>query len=125
MLLSHFKEEDHPVSKAQLCSLRQGENEFTYDFIDKWKAMAYKCSNVLPQTSIVDTCQNNMRMRIHSMIVGNKSKNLGELLEATIEAEMLIKDLNSQKSSRKDLTTIETSRPKKKDVLNIQTKSTP
>ena len=40
--LTHFKGEDHPVTMAQLCSLKQGENESTYDFIHKRKAMAYK-----------------------------------------------------------------------------------
>ena len=75
--LTHFKGEDHHVTMAQLCSLKQGENESTYDFIHKWKAMAYKCSDVLPQASLVDICRNNMRARIRSMIIGNKSKNLG------------------------------------------------
>ncbi|KAJ8630086.1 hypothetical protein MRB53_023409 [Persea americana] len=87
---------------AQLCSLRQGKNESTYGFIHKWKAMAYKCSDVLPQTSLVDICRNNMRARIRSLIIGNKSKNLGDLLEASMEVEKVIKDLNSQKSSKKD-----------------------
>ena len=59
------------------------------------------------------------------MIIGNKSKNLGELLEASMEAETVIKDLNSQKSSRKEPTAIATSKPKKKEVLNVQTKSAP
>ncbi|XXG73236.1 hypothetical protein AAC387_Pa07g2188 [Persea americana] len=93
--LTHFKGKDHPVTMAQLCSLKQGENELTYDFIHKWKAMAYKCSDVLPQASLVDICRNNMRARIRSMIIGNKSKNVGELLEASMEAEMMIEDLNS------------------------------
>ena len=87
--------------------------------------MAYKCSDVLPQALPVDICRNNMRARIRSMIIGNKSKNLGELLKASIEAETVIKDLNSQKSSKKEPTTIPTSKPKKKEVLNVQTKSTP
>ncbi|XXG41882.1 hypothetical protein AAC387_Pa01g2254 [Persea americana] len=52
--LTYFKGEDHPVTMAQLCSLKQGENESTYDFIHNWKAMAYKCSDVLPQASLVD-----------------------------------------------------------------------
>ncbi|XXG47604.1 hypothetical protein AAC387_Pa02g2228 [Persea americana] len=123
--LTHFKGEDHPVTMAQLCSLKQGENESTYDFIHKWKAMAYKCSDVLPQASLVDICRNNMRTRIRSMIIGNKSKNLGELLEASMEAETVIKDLNSQKSSKKEPTAIPTSKPYKKKVLNVQTKSAP
>ncbi|XXG42060.1 hypothetical protein AAC387_Pa01g2410 [Persea americana] len=33
--LNHFKGKDHPVTMAQLCSLKQGENESTYDFIHK------------------------------------------------------------------------------------------
>ncbi|XXG73177.1 hypothetical protein AAC387_Pa07g2138 [Persea americana] len=123
--LTHFKGEDHPITMAQLYSLKHGENESTYDFIHKWKAMAYKCSDVLPQASLVDICRNNMRARIHSMIIGNKSKNLGELLEASMEAEMVIKDLNSQKSSKKEPTAIPTSKPKKKEVLNVQTKLAP
>ncbi|XXG76887.1 hypothetical protein AAC387_Pa08g1155 [Persea americana] len=110
---------------AQLCSLKQGENELAYDFIHKWKALAYKCSDVLPQASLVNICRNNMRARIRSMIIGNKSKNLRELLEASMEAETVIKDLNSQKSSKKEPTTIPTSKPKKKKVLNVQTKSAP
>ena len=57
------------------------------------------------------------------MIIGKKSKNLGELLEASMEAEMVIKDLNSQKSSKKEPTAIPISKPKKKEVLNVQTKS--
>ncbi|KAJ8624406.1 hypothetical protein MRB53_032936 [Persea americana] len=123
--LTHFKGKDHPVTMAQLCSLKQGENELTYDFIHKWKAMAYKCSDVLPQASLVDICRNNRRARIRSMIIGNKSKNLGELLEASMEAKTLIKDLNSQKSSKKEQTAISTSKPKKNEVLNVQTKSAP
>ena len=123
--LTHFKGEDHPVTMAQLCSLKQGENESTYDFIHKWKAMAYKCSDVLPQASLVDICRNNMRARIRSMIIGNKSKNLGELLEASMETKTVIKDLNNQKSSKKEPTAIPTSKPKKKEVLNVQTKSAP
>ena len=123
--LADFKGEDHPVTMAQLCNLKQGENESTYDFIHKWKAMAYKCSDVLPQASLVDIYRNNMRARIRSMIIGNKSKNLGELLEASMEAETVIKDLNSQKSSKKGPTAISTSKPKKKEVLNVQTKSAP
>ncbi|XXG41948.1 hypothetical protein AAC387_Pa01g2312 [Persea americana] len=123
--LTHFKGEDHHVTMAQLCSLKQGENESTYDFIHKWKAMAYKCSDVLPQASLVDICQNNMRARIRSMITGSKSKNLGELLEASMEAKTVIKDHNSQKSSKKEPTAIPTSKPKKKEVLNVQTKSAP
>ncbi|KAJ8636175.1 hypothetical protein MRB53_010442 [Persea americana] len=87
--------------------------------------MAYKCSDVLPQASLVDICRNNMRARIRSMIIGNKSKNLGELLEASMEAETVIKDLNSQKSSKKEQTAVPTSKPKKKEVLNVQTKSAP
>ena len=59
------------------------------------------------------------------MIIGNKSKNLGELLEASMEAETVIKDLNSQKSSKKEQTAIPSSKPKKKEVLNVQTKSAP
>ena len=43
-----------------------------------------------------------MRARIRSMIIDNKSKNIGELLEAFMEAETVIKDLNSQKSSKKE-----------------------
>ncbi|XXG41999.1 hypothetical protein AAC387_Pa01g2358 [Persea americana] len=78
--------------------------------------MAYKCSDVLPQASLVDICRNNMRARIRSMIIGNKSKNLGELLEASMEAKTVIKDLNSQKSSKKEQTAIPTSKPKKKEV---------
>ena len=35
----------------------------------------------------------------------------------------MIKDLNSQKSSKKEPTAITTSKPKKKEVLNVQTKS--
>ncbi|XXG42059.1 hypothetical protein AAC387_Pa01g2409 [Persea americana] len=66
-----------------------------------------------------------MRARIRSMIIDNKSKNLGELLEASMEAETVIKDLNSQKSSKKEQTAIPTSKPKKKEVLNVQTKSAP
>ncbi|KAJ8615135.1 hypothetical protein MRB53_034507 [Persea americana] len=85
--LTHFKGEDHPVTMAQLCSLKQGENESTYDFIHKWKSVAYKCSYVLPQASLVNICRNNMRARIRSMIINNKSKNLGELFEASMEAE--------------------------------------
>ncbi|KAJ8619841.1 hypothetical protein MRB53_028370 [Persea americana] len=123
--LTHFKGEDHPVTMAQLCSLKQGENESTYDFIHKWKAMAYKCSYVLPQASLVDICRNNMRARIRSMIIDNKSKNLGELLEASMEAETVIKDLKGQKSSKKEPAAISTSKPKKKEVLNVQTKSAP
>ncbi|WP_440998354.1 hypothetical protein, partial [Cysteiniphilum litorale] len=123
--LTHFKGEDHPVTMAQLCSLKQGENESTYDYIHKWKAMAYKCSDVLPQASLVDICRNNMRAKIRSMIIGNKSKNLGELLEASMEAETVIKDLSSQKSSKKEPTAIATSKQKKKEVLNVQTKSAP
>ena len=38
---------------------------------------------------------------IRSMIIDNKSKNLGELLKVSMEAEMVIKDLNNKKSSRK------------------------
>ncbi|XXG82541.1 hypothetical protein AAC387_Pa10g0463 [Persea americana] len=120
---THFKGEDRPVTMAKLCSLKQGDNESTSGFIHKWKAMAYKCSDVLPQTSLIDICRNNMRARIRSMIIGNKSKNLGELLEASIEAETMIKDLNSQKSSRKEPTAIPTSKPKKNEVLIVQTKS--
>jgi len=56
-----------------------------------------------------------MRARIRSMIIGNKSKNLGELLEASMEAETVIKDLNSQKLSKKE-PSIATSNPKKKDI---------
>ncbi|XXG53350.1 hypothetical protein AAC387_Pa03g1453 [Persea americana] len=123
--LTQFKGEDHPITMAQLCSLKQGENESTCDFIHKWKAMVYKCSDVLPQASLVDICRNNMTTRIRSMIIGNKSKNLGELLEASMEAETVIKDLNSQKSSKKEPTAIPTSKPKKKEVLKVQTKSTP
>ncbi|XXG53802.1 hypothetical protein AAC387_Pa03g1837 [Persea americana] len=123
--LAHFKGEDHHVTMAQHCSLKQRENELTYDFIHKWKAMAYKCLDVLPQASLVDICRNNMRARIRSMIIGNKSKNLGGLLEASMEAETVIKDFNSQKSSKKESTAIPTSKPKKKEVLNVQTKSTP
>uniref|UniRef100_UPI003F885CCE hypothetical protein n=1 Tax=Cysteiniphilum litorale TaxID=2056700 RepID=UPI003F885CCE len=59
------------------------------------------------------------------MIISNKSKNLGELLEAAMEAETVIKDLNSQKSSKKEPTAIATSKQKKKEVLNVQTKSAP
>ncbi|XXG47280.1 hypothetical protein AAC387_Pa02g1948 [Persea americana] len=66
-----------------------------------------------------------MRAMIRSMIIGNKSRNLGELLEASMEAEMVIKDLNSQKSSKKEPTTIATSKTKKNEVLNVQTKSAP
>ncbi|KAJ8630242.1 hypothetical protein MRB53_023565 [Persea americana] len=87
--------------------------------------MAYKCSDVLPQASLVSICRNNTRVRIRSMITGNKSKNVGELLEASMEAETVIKDLNSQKSSKKEPTAISTSKPKKKEVLNVQTKSAP
>ncbi|KAJ8624183.1 hypothetical protein MRB53_032713 [Persea americana] len=123
--LTHFKGEDHPVTMAQLCSLKQGENESTYEFIHKWKEIAYKCSNVLPQASLADICRNKMRARIRSIIIGNKLKNLGELLEASMEAETVIKDLNSQKSSKKESTAIPTSKPKKKEVLNVQTKSAP
>ena len=42
-----------------------------------------------------------------------------------MQAETVIKDLNSQKSSRKEPTAIATSKPKKKEVLNVQTKSAP
>ncbi|XXG68628.1 hypothetical protein AAC387_Pa06g1673 [Persea americana] len=87
--------------------------------------MAYKCSNVLPQVSLVNICRNNMRARIRSIIIGNKSKNLGELLEASMEAETVIKDLNCQKSSKKEPTAIPTSKPKKREVLNVQTKLAP
>ncbi|KAJ8620217.1 hypothetical protein MRB53_028746 [Persea americana] len=87
--------------------------------------MAYKCSDVLPQASLVDIYRNNMRARIRSMIIGNKSKNLGELQKASMEAETVIKDLNSQKSSKKEPTAIQTSKPKEKKVFNVQTKSTP
>ncbi|XXG62828.1 hypothetical protein AAC387_Pa05g1132 [Persea americana] len=66
-----------------------------------------------------------MRARIHSVIIDNKSKNLGKLLEASMEAETVIKDFNSQKASKKETTAIPTSKPKKKEVLNVQTKSTP
>ena len=69
--LTHLKGEDHHVTMPQLCSLKEGENESTYDFIYKWKAMAYKCSIVLPQASLVDICRSNMRARIRSMIIGN------------------------------------------------------
>ncbi|KAJ8649279.1 hypothetical protein MRB53_002302 [Persea americana] len=64
--------------------------------------------DVLPQASLVDICRNIMRARIHS-----------ELLEASMEDEMVIKDLNSQKSSKKEPTAIPTSKPKKKEVLNV------
>ena len=104
--LTHFKGEDHPITIAQLCSIKQWENESTYDFIHEWKAIAYKCSDVLPQASLVDICRNNMRARIRFMIIGNRSKNLGELLKASMVAKRVIKDLNSQKSSRKEPTTI-------------------
>ena len=53
------------------------------------------------------------------MIIDNKSKNLGELLEASMEAGTVIKDLNSQKPSKKEPTAISTSEPKKKEVLNV------
>ncbi|KAJ8633017.1 hypothetical protein MRB53_026353 [Persea americana] len=86
---------------AQLCSLKQGENGSTYDFIHKWKAMACKYSDVLPQASLVNICRNNLRARIRSMIIGNKSKNLGELLEAFMEAETVIKDLNTPQPPKK------------------------
>ena len=56
------------------------------------------------------------------MIIGNKSKNLGELLEASMETEMVIKDLNCQKLSKKEPIAIATSKPKKHKVLNVQTK---
>ena len=46
--LLHFKGEDHAVTIAQLCSLRQGENESTYNFIHKWEAIVYKCLDILP-----------------------------------------------------------------------------
>ncbi|XXG59101.1 hypothetical protein AAC387_Pa04g1240 [Persea americana] len=46
--------------------------------------------------------------------IGNKSKNLGELVEASMEAETVIKDLNNQKSSKKEPTAIPTSKPKRK-----------
>ncbi|XXG47549.1 hypothetical protein AAC387_Pa02g2177 [Persea americana] len=59
------------------------------------------------------------------MIIGNKSKNLRELLEASMDAKTVIKYLNSQKSSKKKLTAIPTSKPKKKEVLNVQTKLAP
>ena len=59
------------------------------------------------------------------MIIGNKSKNLGERLEASMEAETVIKNLNSQKSSKKEPIAIPTSKLKKKEVLNVQTKSAP
>ena len=39
-----------------------------------------------------------------------------------MEAETVIKDLNSQKPSKKEPTTIPTSKSKKKEVLNVQTK---
>ena len=42
-----------------------------------------------------------------------------------MEAETVIKDLNSQKSSKKEQTAVPTSKPKKKEVLNVQTKSAP
>ncbi|XXG88111.1 hypothetical protein AAC387_Pa12g0367 [Persea americana] len=84
--VTHFKGRGHPITMVQLYSLKQGENESTYDFIHKWKAMAYECSDVLPHASLVDICRNNMRARIRSMIIGNESKNLGELLEAFMEA---------------------------------------
>ena len=59
------------------------------------------------------------------MIISNKSKNLRELLEVAMEAETEIKDLDSKKSSKKEPTTITTSKPKQKEVLNVQTKSAP
>ena len=42
-----------------------------------------------------------------------------------MEAETVIKDLNNQKSSKKEPTAILTSKPKKKEILNVQTKSAP
>ena len=42
-----------------------------------------------------------------------------------MEAEMVIKDLNSKKWSRKEPTTIVTPKPKKKEVVKVQTKSAP
>ena len=59
------------------------------------------------------------------MIIGNKSKNLGELLEAPMEAETVIKDLKSWKSSRKNLPPSRPQDQRKNEVLNVQTKSTP
>ena len=59
------------------------------------------------------------------MIIGNKSKNLGEFREASMQAETVIKDLNNQKSSKKEPAAITTSKPMKKEVLNVQTKSAP
>ncbi|XXG53799.1 hypothetical protein AAC387_Pa03g1834 [Persea americana] len=86
--------------------------------------MVYKYSDVLPQAaSLVNICRNNMRAMIRSMIIGNKSKNLEELLKASMEAGIVIKDLNSHKSLRKEPTAITTSKSKKNEVLNVQTES--
>ena len=42
-----------------------------------------------------------------------------------MEAKTAIKDLNGLKSSKKEPTAIATSKPKKKEVLNVQAKSAP
>ncbi|XXG82097.1 hypothetical protein AAC387_Pa10g0116 [Persea americana] len=74
--LTYFKDEDHPVTMTQLCSLKQGENESTYDFTHKWKAMAYKCSVMLPQASLVDIFRNNMSARIVFGLLNHQGKDL-------------------------------------------------
>ena len=114
--LSHFKGEDHPVTRAQLGNLRQRENGSTHGFIHKWEAMAYKCSDVLLQISLVDICHNNLSTNVRSMIMHLELNNLGELLEASLE-EAVTKDLNSQKPQKR----VEPS-PVAKEVKNVVNK---
>ncbi|XXG53665.1 hypothetical protein AAC387_Pa03g1727 [Persea americana] len=58
----------------------------------QWHTNAQMCYHKHRWSTSAET---TMRARIRSMIIGNKSKNLGELLEASMKAETVIKDLNS------------------------------
>ena len=92
--LPHFQEEDQSVSLNSLTQSKQRENKFVQGYINRWRALAYRCKEPISQKSAVDMCKSNLRPKIKQMVISVKTKSMCKLLKAAIDAEDCHKELD-------------------------------
>ena len=99
--LLHFQEENQPVSLNSLTQSKQGENEYVQVFINRWRALAYRCKEPISQKSAVDMCKANLKPENKQMVISVKTKSTSKLLEVAIDVEDCHKKLDQKDKSRR------------------------
>lgn len=80
---------------AHRCNTKQGGNESSQALIKRWRAPSNKCANTPSHKVLVGLCQNNLKLKVCSLIVRLNLKSLAKLAKVAHDVESILRELEN------------------------------